>query len=85
MRGNKLKWFIAFLYLNLTLMIVFSLWFMLVQIGTELFYSLYYSGKFSFSNIDFMKSIKAGLFCGVLAGSGCWWVYYQHSRKNRYK
>ncbi len=83
MRMNKVKWLFTFLYLNLALMLIFTLWFMLVQIGTEFFYSLYYGGKFSFSNIDFMKSIKAGLFCGVLAGSGCWWIYYQRYRQSR--
>lgn len=85
MRRRKFKWLLVFLYINLTLMIIFPLWFMLVQIGTELFYSFYYAGAFSFSNIDFMKSIKAGLFCGGLAGSGCWWIYYQHYRKSRFR
>ncbi|PBI81347.1 hypothetical protein EDF78_11775 [Rahnella sp. BIGb0236] len=86
MRRNKnFRWLFAFLYLNLALMLVFPLWFMLVQIGTELFYSLYYAREFSFSDINFMKTIKAGVFCGVLAGSGCWWIYYQHYRKNRYR
>lgn len=83
MRKHKFKWLFVFLYLNLALMFVFPLWFMLVQVGTEFFYSLYYAGKFSVSNIDFIKAIKAGLFCGGLAGSGCWWIYYQHHRKNR--
>lgn len=82
MRRNVFKWLFTFLYLNLALMLILPLWFMLVQIGTEFFCSLYYGGEFSFSNINFMKSIKAGLFCGFLAGSGCWWIYYQHYRKN---
>lgn len=83
MRNNKFKWLFTFVYLNLALMIAFSLWFMLVQIGTEFFYSFYYAGKFSFSNINFMKSIKAGAFCGTLAGSGCWWIYYKQYSKSR--
>lgn len=85
MRNNSFKLLLIFLYLIFTLMLVFSLWFILVQIGTEFFYSLYYSGGFSFSNINFMKAIKSGIFCGLLAGSGCGWVYYRrygHS-KNR--
>ena len=83
MRASKFKYLLVFLYLNLVLMFVFPLGFMLVQIGTEFCYSLYYSGEFSLSNIQFNKAIKAGLFCGGLAGSGCWWIYYQHYRKNR--
>lgn len=82
MRSNKFKWLFTFLCLNLALMLVFSLWFMLVQIGTEFFYSLYYAGKFSFSNINLIKAIKAGVFCGVLAGSGCWWIYYRRYSKS---
>lgn len=83
MRNKKFRWLFIFLYLNLILMVIFPLWFMLVQIGTELFYSLYYAATFSLSNIAFIKAVKAGIFCGGLAGSGCWWIYYQHYRKNR--
>ncbi|BBJ69868.1 hypothetical protein ECC18A13_p11100 (plasmid) [Enterobacter sp. 18A13] len=83
MRSSKFKYLFVFLYLNLALMLIFPLWFMLVQVGTELCYSLYYSGEFSFSNIHFNKTIKAGVFCGGLAGSGCWCIYYQHYRKNK--
>ncbi|ALX93081.1 hypothetical protein [Serratia fonticola] len=83
MRDSKLRWFFVFLSLNLSLMIIFPLWFMLVQIGTELFHSLYYGKEFGFFDIAFAKAIKAGVFCGVLAGSGCWWIYFQRSRKIR--
>ena len=84
MKGKNFKWLIAFLYLNLSLMIVFPLFFMLVQIGTEYFFSFNHGDEFSFSNIIFMKAIKAGVFCGVFSGSGCWWIYYQHHKKNRH-
>lgn len=85
MRNNIFKVLLTFLYLIFTLMLAFSLWFILVQIGSELFYSLYYSGEFSFSNINFMKALKSGIFCGLLAGSGCGWIHYRRyiHRKNR--
>lgn len=83
MKSKKINWLFTFLYLNLALVLVFSLWFMLVQIGTEFFYSLYYSVNFSFLNINFIKAIKTGVFCGVLSGSGCWWIYYQRYRESK--
>lgn len=78
---NRFYFLIVFLYLNIALMIIFPLWFMLVQIITEFFCSLYYDGQFNLSNIHFMKAIKTGLFCGVLSGSGYFWLYYKHQRK----
>ena len=87
MRDNIFKVLLAIFYLIFALMLTFSLWFILVKIGSELFYSLYYSGKFSFSNIEFMKAIKSGIFCGLLAGSGCGCIYYlrySHRKKRQY-
>ncbi len=79
---KKRKWFSLMIYLILASVLAISLSFILLQACVELFFLFFYNTPFKISNIDLLKCLKAGLFCGVLAGSGCWWIYYQHYQKN---
>lgn len=70
-------------YLIIASVVTIFLSFLLLQICVELFFLIFYGLTFQISNIDVLKCLKAGLGGGVVAGLGCWWIYYQHYRKNR--
>lgn len=41
--------------------------------------------KIDVYSYDLKKLFKVSLFCGVVGGGGCWWIYYQHYRKSKRK
>lgn len=80
---KKRNWFSLMVYLITVSVVVIFLSFLLLQICVELFFLIFYGLPFQISNIDIWKCLKAGFGAGVVAGIGCWWIYYQHYRKNR--
>jgi H+/Cl- antiporter ClcA len=80
---KKRNWLSLMVYLIIASVIAIFLSFLLLQICVELFFLIFYGLSFQMSNIDVWKCLKAGLCGGVVAGIGCWWIYYQHYRKNR--
>lgn len=80
---KKRNWLSLMAYLIIASVVAIFLGFLLLQICVELFFLIFYGLSFQMSNIDFWKCLKAGLGGGVVAAIGCWWIYYQHYKKNR--
>lgn len=80
---KKRNWLSLLSYLITVSVVVIFLSFLLLQICAELFFLIFYDLPFQISNIDVWKCLKAGLSAGVIAGIGCWWIYYLQYSKNR--
>ena len=79
----KKSWFIIFFYLfaacNIAMIIIFLFLYVLIRIYLLLMYQI----PFELVWADTWKYTKAASFAGSLIAIGCWWIYYQHYRKNR--
>lgn len=78
MNYSKKKWFLIFLYLVLSFIVITSLGFLLIDSVIEICISIYVGRPFYFNNIDVIQSIKIGLGGGGAGGIGCWYIYYRN-------
>ncbi|RJT27433.1 hypothetical protein D6029_02215 [Buttiauxella izardii] len=77
------KSLLVFIYLFTSCVFALNVFVVLLFIMARLFFFVMYDVPFEISISDLTKYIKAASFAGSLISVGCWWVYYQHYRKNR--
>lgn len=80
---KKRNWLYLMTYLIVASVATIFLSFLLLQISVELFFLIFYGLPFQISNIDIWKCLKGGLGGGIVAGIGCWWIYFKHHKKHR--
>ncbi|AYZ17232.1 hypothetical protein SB6415_04865 [Klebsiella pasteurii] len=82
---NTKSFFFIFFYLffacNVAMIVLFLLLYVLIRGYLLLMYHI----PFELAWSDLGKYTKAACFTGSLIATGCWWIYYQHSKKGRYK
>ncbi|QPW27782.1 hypothetical protein F8538_14100 [Edwardsiella ictaluri] len=76
------NWLSLMAYLIMTFVTAICLSFLLLQICVELFFLIFYDLPFQMPNIDVFKCLRAGFAGGVIAGVGCFLIYYQRYKKN---
>lgn len=83
MKISASKWFLIFIYLVIALPVGICIAAVVMQILIRLFYFFLHGLPLNLSSIDYMKILKGSIVGGVIGAIGCWWIYYQHYRKNR--
>lgn len=77
------KWFLIFIYLLIAFPVGLFIAAVTMQILIRLFYFFLDGLSLNLSSIDYVKILKGSIAGGVIGAIGCWWIYYQHFRKNR--
>lgn len=77
------KWFLIFIYLVITFPVGIFIAAVSTQILIKLFYFFCQGLSIELSNIDYARILKGSIVGGIIGAVGCWWIYYQHYRKNR--
>ncbi len=85
MKISASKWFLIFIYLVISLPIGIFISAVAVQVLIKLFYFFLHGLSLNLSSIDYVKILKGSIVGGVIGAIGCWWIYHQHYRKNRYR
>ncbi|TPW41870.1 hypothetical protein FKM52_10925 [Mixta tenebrionis] len=77
------KWFSIFVYLLIAFPTGIFIAAVTMQIVIKLFYFSLNGSSLNLSSIDYLKILKGSIAGGIIGAIGCWWIYYQHYRKNR--
>ena len=77
------KWFLIFIYLLIAFPVGIFIAAVTMQILIRVFYFFLDGLSLNLSSIDYVKILKGSIAGGVIGAIGCWWIYYQHYRKNR--
>jgi len=81
MKNCVSKLLLVLLYLLISLPFGMFVAAVAMQVLIKLFY-LFTSGlNFDLGSIDFAKIFKGSVAGGVIGAIGCWYIYYQQSRK----
>lgn len=83
MRIPASKWFLIFIYLIISLPVGIFVAAIATQILIKLFYFFFQGASLDLSSIDYLKILKGSIAGGIVGAIGCWWIYFQHYRKNR--
>ncbi|KGD76779.1 hypothetical protein HA49_04670 [Tatumella morbirosei] len=83
MRISGSKWCLIFIYLIIFLPSGIFFASATTQILIKLFYFFFQGTTLGLSSIDYLKILKGSIAGGIVGAIGCWWIYYQHCRKNR--
>lgn len=83
MKISASKWFLIFIYLIIALPIGVFIAAIATQILIMLFYFFFHGLSLDLSSIDYVRVLKGSIIGGIIGAIGCWWIYYQHYRKNR--
>lgn len=83
MRISVSKWFLIFMYLMISLPVGIFIAATATQILIKLFYFFFYGLPLDLSSIGYLRILKGSIAGGIVGAIGCWWIYYQHYRKNR--
>ncbi|MGR2858988.1 hypothetical protein FY046_23470 [Erwinia sp. 1181_3] len=83
MKTSASKWFLIFIYLAIVFPVGIFISAVTMQILIKLFYFFLNGLSLNFSSIDYVKILKGSIAGGIIGAIGCWWIYYQHYRKNR--
>jgi len=84
MKVSLSKWLLILLYLVISLPIGIFIATVATQLLIRLFYFLTSGLAFDLFSIDYVKILKGSVVGGVIGAIGCWFMYYQHYRKNRH-
>lgn len=85
MKFSLSKWLLSLLYLVIALPTGIFIATVATQILIKLFYFSTSGLTVDLLSIDYVKILKGSVVGGVIGAIGCWFVYYQHYRKNRRK
>ncbi|EIW9479581.1 MULTISPECIES: hypothetical protein [Klebsiella] len=85
MKVSLSKWLLILLYLVIALPIGIFIATVATQVVIKLFYFITSGLSMDLLSIDYVKILKGSVVGGVIGAIGCWFVYYQHYRKNRRK
>lgn len=83
MKNLAFKWFLVFIYLLIAFPIAIFVAAVSTQILIKLFFFFFNGLSINLSSIDYVKIFKGSAAGGIIGAIGCWWIYYQHYRKNR--
>ncbi|VDY64281.1 Uncharacterised protein [Shimwellia blattae] len=76
-------WSLILFYLLVACNVAMIIAFLFLYILIRVYILLAYQIPFELVWEDTWKYTKAASFSGTLIALGCWWIYYQHYRKNR--
>lgn len=85
MKIITLKWFLIFIYLVTTLPVGIFIAAIATQVLIKLFYVFFHGLSLDLSTINYIKILKGSIAGGMIGAIGCWWIYYQHYRKSRFR
>ncbi|MGC0953776.1 hypothetical protein WKH09_10175 [Pantoea agglomerans] len=85
MKITTLKWFLIFIYLVITLPVGIFIAAIARQVLIKLFYVFFHGLSLDLSTINYIKILKGSIAGGMIGAIGCWWIYYQHYRKSRFR
>lgn len=77
------KWVFIFIYLAITFPAGIFIAATITQILIRLFYFFYQGVSVDLKTINYINILKGSFAGGIIGAIGCWWIYYQHYRKNR--
>ena len=83
MKISASKWCLIFIYLVIAFPTGIFIAAVTMQILIKLFYFYLNGLSLNLSSIDYMKILKGSIAGGIIGAIGCWWIYYQHYKKNR--
>lgn len=83
MKTSASTWFLIFIYLAIAFPVGIFISAATIQVLIKLFYFFLNGLPLNFSSIDYVKILKGSIAGGIIGAIGCWWIYYQHYRKNR--
>lgn len=76
---------LVFIYLLISCILAMNVFVVLLYSVIRLLFMVMYDVPFELLSNDLLKYVKAASFAGSLIAIGCWWIYYQHYSKNRYR
>lgn len=85
MKITALKWLLIFIYLVITLPVGIFIAAIATQVLIKLFYVFFHGLSLNLSTINYIKILKGSIAGGMIGAIGCWWIYYQHYRKRRFR